>query len=470
MPNYQEPALSMGPVGTNIYRVRRKLRITQKQLAAPEFSISYISAIERGRIRPSLKALDILARRLGVSSAELLAELPGGYEVPDEYGFEGAPTTPPSLVQLISQRRSAYPVPLALSWASIALDQHEVQLAEEILGLITTSTLTSEQRLLYSYLLAQVYRATGRPGEARSELEPLFHQEEFSGYKELLERCRFVLAWAYEQQGKLLEAADSFTAAVQAVEKGGVCDPLFAIEVYAEVAEHYRRLERLDVAAEYYQRTLTQLDEVVQPMELALASAHLAQEHLESGRTMLSDWYAGRSRALLEVAESRQRIAQAAIHLGTLHQEMGNAAEAERQLRLSIDLCERLGTHQQTVLARMALADLLLERQELQQAESFALEAEALCGPGEDALVQDETLYGRLLVTLGSIYKAMNRLDEADQTFKRAIELLKAPSAAEHLSRAYYRYSELLHQRSQFAESYELVKQAYLLSQRKRED
>src|SRR5258708_10604931 len=53
-------------VGSNIRAVRTKLRLTQAQLAAPEFSISYISAIERGKIRPSLKALSILAKRLHV--------------------------------------------------------------------------------------------------------------------------------------------------------------------------------------------------------------------------------------------------------------------------------------------------------------------------------------------------------------------------------------------------------------------
>jgi tetratricopeptide (TPR) repeat protein len=471
MPNYQEPLPSMGPVGTNIYRVRRKLRITQKQLAAPEFSISYISAIERGRIRPSLKALDILARRLGVSSAELLADLPNGYEFEDDYGSSGgAPAAPLSLVQLIGQRRNAYPVPLALNWASMALDEHEAPLAEELLQLLTANTLTSEQRLLRSYLLARVYLATGRPGEARIELEAAQRQEEFSGSGELLERCRFVLACAYEQEGKLLEAADHFTASLQAVEKGVVADPLFALEVYAELAEHYRRLDRRDLAVEYYEQTLNQLNLVVQPLELALASAQLAQKHLENGHTMLSDWYAGRSRALLEVNEGRQRVAQAAINLGTLQQAMGKGEEAEQQLRRSIDLSQQLGTDRQAVLARMALADLLLERKQPQQAEKFALEAEALVRPGGDAPVQDEVLYGRLLVTLGSIYTAMNRVNEADQTFQRAIDLLKAPQATEHLSRAYYRYSELLHQRNQFAESYELVKQAYLLGQRKRED
>lgn len=59
-------------VGNNIREVRTRLEMTQAQLAAPEFSISYISAIERGKIRPSLKALSILAKRLDVPLTFLL--------------------------------------------------------------------------------------------------------------------------------------------------------------------------------------------------------------------------------------------------------------------------------------------------------------------------------------------------------------------------------------------------------------
>ena len=63
-------------VGSNIREVRTKLSLTQAQLAAPEFSISYISAIERGKIRPSLKALSILAKRLDVPLTFLLEGSP----------------------------------------------------------------------------------------------------------------------------------------------------------------------------------------------------------------------------------------------------------------------------------------------------------------------------------------------------------------------------------------------------------
>src|SRR5690242_15201154 len=65
-------------VGSNIREVRTKLSLTQAQLAAPEFSISYISAIERGKIRPSLKALSILAKRLDVPLTFLLEGSPAG--------------------------------------------------------------------------------------------------------------------------------------------------------------------------------------------------------------------------------------------------------------------------------------------------------------------------------------------------------------------------------------------------------
>src|SRR5229473_4231282 len=81
-------------VGTNIREVRTKLGRTQAQLANPEFSISYISAIERGKIRPSLKALAILAKRLDVPLAFLLEGSPGGAAEARAVGYSPADSGP----------------------------------------------------------------------------------------------------------------------------------------------------------------------------------------------------------------------------------------------------------------------------------------------------------------------------------------------------------------------------------------
>src|SRR6266853_3509066 len=61
-------------VGAKLREARQAKKYTQSQLAAPDFSVSYISAIERGQIHPSLRALEILARRLDLSSTYLLSE------------------------------------------------------------------------------------------------------------------------------------------------------------------------------------------------------------------------------------------------------------------------------------------------------------------------------------------------------------------------------------------------------------
>src|SRR5258708_24339609 len=81
-------------VGKNIREVRTKLGQTQAQLAAPEFSISYISAIERGKIRPSLKALSILARRLDVPLTFLLEGNPDGVKEAQAVGYSPADAGP----------------------------------------------------------------------------------------------------------------------------------------------------------------------------------------------------------------------------------------------------------------------------------------------------------------------------------------------------------------------------------------
>ncbi len=61
-------------LGTKIRAARIKQRLDLSQLAAPEFSVWYISNIENGRIHPSLRALSILANRLNVSLSSLFFE------------------------------------------------------------------------------------------------------------------------------------------------------------------------------------------------------------------------------------------------------------------------------------------------------------------------------------------------------------------------------------------------------------
>ncbi|MCL4516816.1 MAG: helix-turn-helix domain-containing protein [Firmicutes bacterium] len=70
-------------LGERIRRRRKLLRMTQEDLAGSNFSRSYICQVEKGRIRPSLNALESIAARLGISPAELFPGTPlpdGGWQ------------------------------------------------------------------------------------------------------------------------------------------------------------------------------------------------------------------------------------------------------------------------------------------------------------------------------------------------------------------------------------------------------
>jgi transcriptional regulator with XRE-family HTH domain len=67
IPHYDDPV----DVGRRLYTARQAAGLSQRELAFPGCSAAYISRIERGERVPSLQVMRELARRIGVTEAEL---------------------------------------------------------------------------------------------------------------------------------------------------------------------------------------------------------------------------------------------------------------------------------------------------------------------------------------------------------------------------------------------------------------
>src|SRR5712692_10237323 len=149
-------------VGTNIREVRTKLGLTQAQLAAPEFSISYISAIERGKIRPSLRALSILAKRLDVPLTFLLEGSPAGAAEARAVGYSPADSGP-----------------------------------EQLLAPIQPERITTDQAYRLFLLRGQIHLSANQYQEAVVDLRAAVSQGEGLNDIEYIERARNLLGKAY---------------------------------------------------------------------------------------------------------------------------------------------------------------------------------------------------------------------------------------------------------------------------------
>src|SRR5438309_5083421 len=68
-----DEAQTPGPesIGQRLRRLRLEGQLSQRELSAPGVSYAYISRIEAGARRPSVKALRTLARKLGVTAEYL---------------------------------------------------------------------------------------------------------------------------------------------------------------------------------------------------------------------------------------------------------------------------------------------------------------------------------------------------------------------------------------------------------------
>src|SRR2546421_3479674 len=63
------PTMSAGEsIGQRLRRLRLEKGLSQRELAGPGVSYAYVSRIEGGQRRPSLRAIRVLARKLGVSA------------------------------------------------------------------------------------------------------------------------------------------------------------------------------------------------------------------------------------------------------------------------------------------------------------------------------------------------------------------------------------------------------------------
>src|SRR6266550_3391611 len=77
-------------LATRFRHLREEAGLTSAALAAPRYSVSYVSRIEGGRRTPSSDAMAYFAARLGVSPQYLATGIPDGLEKRLRYTLEEA--------------------------------------------------------------------------------------------------------------------------------------------------------------------------------------------------------------------------------------------------------------------------------------------------------------------------------------------------------------------------------------------
>ena len=432
-------------VGTNIREVRTRLGLTQAQLASPEFSISYISAIERGKIRPSLKALSILAKRLDVPLTFLLEGSPAGAAEARAVGYSPADAGP-------DQR-----IDVDLLQASVLIQQQKYQEASDLLAPIQPERITTDQVYRLFLLRGQIHLGLHEYQEAVVDLRAAVTQGEGLNDIESIERARNLLGKAYFLLYNYTLAMENHLRCNTAIEQGQIKDPIFSLDVFNNLANDYFRHGDLEKAVTFYHKALATLEGISRDSRsFAEKYMQIGQAYKSAGKLAIARDYVTRSLALYEMRDEQRLIGLTHQHLGKTLEKQNDFDGAEKEYRQAITIEQELDDDVAASICHTSLAELLLKRGQAEEAEQEAQKALAHAKKSQDVVTQ-----GQALMALAQIRHDAKDYKGADQLFTEALDLLDSSNAHEIAAAAYSRYANLLEQRNEVQRSLNAFKKAF---------
>lgn len=433
-------------LGQRLRRARLNRNLTQGEVARNQFSVSYVSAVERGQIRPSLGALEKLAERLQVPITDLLGE----GELETKYVPSGAEARDTGAERMRDE------IDAKLREAQILSYQGNADEATGILLRLTTQQLSQREGAMVRWRLAYAYVELGRGEEARREASAGLPLAERLGDRELVERLRNELGNAYALLHSHPLALDNYRLCLQAVEDGVIKDLSFELNVLYNIGSQYWYMSQYDTAVEYLRKAADLTADVVNPERMGAVYWALSLAYSAKGDHSQAKLYAVRSIASYEQAGNRRLVAQVYNRLGRAFAQAGQVQDAVAQLRTAYELASAQQDARGIAEAQRSLAAVYLQEGQLDDAAQAAEEALERAEATGDALQRADSL----LIVAG-VLERKGQVDAAENNYNRAIALLQETEASEHLRDAYAQYSEFLERRGESKRAYDMLKQAY---------
>jgi transcriptional regulator with XRE-family HTH domain len=342
-------------IGQRLRRLRHECGLSQRDLASPGVSYAYISRIEAGARRPSVKALRQLAPKLGVSveyletgkdlsdrdqrelrlaEAELKLRLEQDSEtaeaelsglLADAEGAGDAETAARARAGLgeLADRRGDF---------ATAIDHLERARAAAVLSPLTNGDLFAT--------LARAYAASGQPRRAVEVLEDCLSKVQQQTPEDVNAEVRFAtyLSYALSDLGELDRARAVVREALSRAQEAP--DPYARVRLYWSLA-------RLAIMEGKPRSALRQIQRAIGLLEATEDTRQLARAHLGAGEVLTDDDQPEEAQGHFELAEKLLGDHADAADLAWLYSEQARASlqtaddeKAERLARQALSLLE----------------------------------------------------------------------------------------------------------------------------------
>jgi tetratricopeptide (TPR) repeat protein len=416
-------------LGERVRSARRDAGLSQAQLAGDELTKGFISQIESGLVRPSIRSLQHIASQLG---------RPLDYFIADEPLAATKRATFHRLAAEAAAERQDWPAAQAEAEAGLAVANDAVE------------------RATFFRLLANAALNQGRREEAFDRVSDGLAILDTAKHPLDVARLTYVRGLAYADAGQLVASSEAFETVRDLVERHEILDPRLRARTAVALGTTYRRLGRTTKAIASYESALATASRANELRLAAQGFTGIAVSHYDAGDL---DAAIGSYERALDLFE---RIADTGFELGVrqslaaIHFEQGHVAQASDLAERTITRAAEVGDERWGAVARIVRAQVLLSEGNAEAAANVAREAEqALAAAGD--IVQR----ANALRVVGAASDSQGKTAEADRAYRQAIELLSSIDDRADLSLAASEYAKVLRARGAIDEAFAMLELAH---------
>ena len=440
LPVARESEGQVETIGQRLRRLRHERGLSQRELSSPGVSYAYISRIEAGARRPSVKALRMLAKKLGVSADYLET----GSEIRDieerelriadaelELRLTEDPAEAEQKLERLRDEAVAAGDAVAASRANVALGLaaaaagRNADAIDRLEAGLELSPVSPSGRPDVYATLGRAYAATSRSDKAVEVFERSLEQVEQDAPEDLAAHVRFTtyLSYALTDMGDLERAQSVLDAALEKAE--AMTDAYSRVRLYWGLARLNDLQGRPAAALDYVRRAIALLD-------VTDDTLHLARAHLLCGDILMQQGRADDAGRHFDVAEQLFGTTPEPIDIANLYTDqakraalLGDGDEAVRRARAALDAAGDGYPHEKGN-ALWALAEGLALTGDADGAHESFRQATALLeqqGHRRD-YIEAYRAWGKFLRRTG-------REDEALEVLERAADLAAEPAVAD---------------------------------------
>ncbi|HKP53164.1 MAG TPA: helix-turn-helix transcriptional regulator [Chloroflexia bacterium] len=427
------PVTSLPSLGNRIRRMRQEKGMTQEALAGDDFTKGYVSALERGAVRPSLKALDIFANRLGVPITHFLST-----------------SQEPASERDVKRQQEDFL--LQCNYAKMLLRagllQEALQFIDELEQYIQpyAKMLPPDLAYMIPFLRGSVHLKAKELNLARAELETALATAKED--EEASARVRNLLGVAFLWLDLPQLAVEQHLECLNMirVRSHATKDPYFRVSVYLNLANDYWALNEAELATGVYTEAVAILEELSDLKRQANLFWEMSEAHKASNDGPQAKLYGLHALHIHEIADSQAEAASICLNLAEIRIGEKQYEEATALLKSTGDLVA--GTGNRTVMSKFhrVEADLARRQRQFETASQHAQQSIALAQADFEAAQSIEgkagnpfglselsehdptRVYAEALHIEALIEEDRGNREAADRIFERALALVESPA------------------------------------------